>query len=72
MVHRISGLTGFGAYLYVDAQHKVTYCYNKGIGTDINKTKAIEFYTIAAKKGNSWAQNNLGVLYENGDGTEKN
>ena len=33
--------------------------------------KAIEFYTLSANKGNSYAQFNLAICYENGDGVEK-
>jgi len=33
--------------------------------------KAIEYYILSADKGNSFAQNTLGFLYEKGLGVEK-
>src|SRR3989337_543335 len=48
------------------------YCYNNGIGTKINKQKAFEFYQNAAILGDDdVAQNNLAVMYEEGDGITK-
>ena len=38
------------------------YFYDMGIGTEVNKEKAFELYNIAAKKGNSIAQYNLGIF----------
>jgi len=34
-------------------------------------TKAIKLYTSSANQGNSDAQNNLAVCYQNGDGVEE-
>ena len=31
----------------------------------------IKWYTLAAEKGNAWAQDNLGSFYEYGKGVEK-
>ena len=50
----------------IDGIFHLGRCYDLGIGTEINKEKAIELHTIAANKGNSLAQNNLGILYEIG------
>ncbi|EXX78943.1 hypothetical protein RirG_010370 [Rhizophagus irregularis DAOM 197198w] len=47
------------------------YCYEKGIGTKVDKQKAIELYQESANLGNEVAQNNLGVMYKNGDGIAK-
>ena len=47
-------------------------CYYDGKGTDIDKQKAFELFLKAAKLGQICAQYNLGLKYENGDGTEKN
>ncbi|CAI2168048.1 17478_t:CDS:2 [Funneliformis geosporum] len=61
----------------VEAQLQLGNCNRYGIGVkinvegalgvEINKTKAFWLNKIAAKKGNTGAQNNLGVLYENGE-----
>jgi hypothetical protein len=55
----------------LDAQFKLGYYYDKGIGTEINKSRALELYEIAAKKNHKMAQNNLGLLYEKGEEVEK-
>ncbi|CAB4390485.1 unnamed protein product [Rhizophagus irregularis] len=57
---------------YVDAQYQLGYCYYEGIGTEIDKANAFEYYKIAAENGNNYAQNSLGFLYGNGEGTKKN
>ena len=44
---------------YVDAQVYLGYCYDKGIGTEINKEKVFELYKIAAKKGHRVAKKRL-------------
>ncbi|GBC07809.1 hypothetical protein RclHR1_07700002 [Rhizophagus clarus] len=49
---------------YIDAQYKVAYFYDKGIGTKTNKKGAIKLYKKAAKRGNKFAQIRLGILYE--------
>ena len=48
------------------------FCYSYGIGTDINRTMAFQFYKITAENGHRDAQVSLGLSYEGGDGTEKN
>ncbi|KAG9288048.1 hypothetical protein G9A89_017643 [Geosiphon pyriformis] len=52
----------------------IGFCYNWGLGTEINGELAIHFYTIAARKNDHSAavQNELGWMYEFGFGTEKN
>src|SRR6266498_3805654 len=52
--------------------NQLGYCYEFGIGTDIDKVKAFELYSKAAEKEYNIAQNNLALLYEKGEGTEKN
>ena len=37
-------------------------CYEFGIGTNVDKQKAIEFYTKAANLGNSMARYNLTIM----------
>jgi TPR repeat protein len=56
---------------FVDAQYKVGYCYDHGIGVNMDKKKAFDLYKIAAKEDNCDAQKSLAFLYEQGDGTEK-
>ncbi len=56
---------------YANAQFELGYCYDKGIGGEVNKEKAFELYKIAAEKGHNVAQYNLGKCYQNGKGVEK-
>ncbi|CAB4415336.1 unnamed protein product [Rhizophagus irregularis] len=44
---------------YPDGITMLAYCYHNGIGTRVNKQKAIELYRQAANLKNSIAQNNL-------------
>ena len=44
------------------------HCYRYGIGTNIDKQKAVELYQKAANLGNCTAQYNLAFMYENGEG----
>ncbi|GBB84158.1 hypothetical protein RclHR1_01080014 [Rhizophagus clarus] len=46
------------------------YCYEKGIGTDINEQKAFELYQKSADLGNSIGIKNLGQCYYEGIGTD--
>lgn len=48
------------------------YCYDYGLGIDINHEKAFELYKEAAKMGNIKAMSNLGYSYRHGQGCEKN
>ena len=48
------------------------YFYYTGIGTNVDKQKAFELYQKAANLGHSFAQNNLALMYEDGDGIAKN
>lgn len=51
----------------------VSYYHNKGLAYKKrgDYQKAAEYYLIAAKKGNAPSQNNLGILYENGQGVKQ-
>ncbi|GES99885.1 kinase-like domain-containing protein [Rhizophagus clarus] len=48
----------------------IRYCYYNGIGTNVNKQKAIELYQKAAYLGDMYAQFNP-LIYEKGDGIKK-
>ncbi|GBB91174.1 hypothetical protein RclHR1_18310002 [Rhizophagus clarus] len=47
------------------------YCYEIGIGINVDKQKAVELYQTAANLGHMVAQYNLANMYENGEGIEK-
>ena len=46
-------------------------CYNFGMGTAIDLTRAAQLYESAATLNHSLAQFNLGVCYERGEGLPK-
>ncbi|GBC03724.1 hypothetical protein RclHR1_05290012 [Rhizophagus clarus] len=57
---------------YLNTQFQLGYCYDKGIGIEVNKTKAFELYNIVvAEKEDKDAQNNLGHLYMKGEVPER-
>lgn len=45
--------------------------YNDGIGTNIDKAVAFNWFTQAANKGSVKAWYNLGLMYKNGSGTDQ-
>jgi TPR repeat protein len=47
-------------------------CFDEGLGVERDLEQAAKLYRQAAEKGNSVAQNNLGVCYDRGYGVEKN
>lgn len=53
----------------------IATCYeggNGGVpGGKVDKAKAAEWYLKAARKGHAMAQNNLGLLYEKGEGVPR-
>ncbi|GBC10321.1 hypothetical protein RclHR1_09520006 [Rhizophagus clarus] len=53
------------------AINRLGCCYKFGIGMNIYLQKAFELYQKAANLGNIKAQFNLGKIYENGKGVEK-
>jgi TPR repeat protein len=48
---------------YVKAMHNVGYCYQVGIGSTKDDSKAVEYYTKAAEGGSTRSQRNLGILF---------
>ncbi|CAB4415367.1 unnamed protein product [Rhizophagus irregularis] len=60
------------AYMgYASGLLKMGYFYDHGIGTIVDKQRAVEYYYQAANLGNIMAQYNLALMYYNGEGTEK-
>lgn len=47
------------------------YCHEYGYGTPQNLEKAIEYYLLAANRGDKVAAYNLGECYELGKGVEQ-
>ena len=48
----------------ISAQLNLGYFYDEGIGTSINKTKALYWYTKAAENGNSSGYSNIAFLFK--------
>ncbi|RIA82399.1 kinase-like domain-containing protein [Glomus cerebriforme] len=57
---------------YSERINYLGYCYEIGIGTNIDKRKAFELYQKAANLGNAYGINNLGNCYRRGIGTRVN
>ena len=55
----------------VNAQFEVGRRYAEGDGTELNYTKAAEWYQKAAMRKHAMAQNNLGNLYRDGNGVRQ-
>ncbi|GBB97477.1 hypothetical protein RclHR1_00030034 [Rhizophagus clarus] len=50
---------------YSNAQNRLGYCYEKGIGTDANIMKALELYIKSAERGSANAVENYeSLLYQ--------
>ncbi len=54
-----------------NAQRRLAYKYDHGLGVDEDSDKAFQLCLKAAKQGDAKAQNNLGVHYQTGRGVEK-
>lgn len=54
-----------------EAENSVAIMLEEGVGTIQDIDQAIYWYTRAASRGNSDAIYNLGLLYEQGKGVEK-
>tara|TARA_B100000686_G_C16601643_1_gene868979 strand:- start:539 stop:907 length:369 start_codon:yes stop_codon:yes gene_type:complete len=55
-----------------EAQNKLGWMYDQGLGTIENPRRAAEWYLKSASQGFKQAQTNIGVLYELGRGITQN
>lgn len=55
-----------------EAQYILAYCFQIGKLVDEDQETAVQWYTRAAMQNHVAAQNNLGYMYINGQGVEKN
>jgi TPR repeat protein len=55
-----------------ESLNKIGCMYHNGLAFQRNYKTAFKYYTLAAKKGNSYAYANLGLLYMYGDGVKQN
>ena len=56
---------------HVDAQLKLGYCYDEGLGVSKDDYEANKWYRKAAEQGSAAAQYNLGYHYQYGEGIDK-
>lgn len=54
------------------AQSSVAWCFNNGVGTEMDHVKAVHFYECAARQGDITSQVNLGNAYMRGAGVPQN
>lgn len=54
------------------AQSTVAWCFNNGVGTEIDHVKAVHFYECAARQGDVTSQVNLANAYMRGAGVPQN
>ena len=47
-----------------DARLKLAFCYEQGLGTLIDYTKAIEMYKLLSSQGDAWCEFKVGELYK--------
>ena len=45
-------------------------CFENGIGVEVDKAKAVEWYLKSAMQDNEIAQRYLAICYENGEGVD--
>ena len=64
--------TGFTSYVEYDEDTGESCILQIKIDIDKNSEEAIKWFKMATDKGDAKAMNNLGVMYQNGDGIDKN
>ena len=52
----------------VEAQLKLGFMYDQGIGVPEDDAEAVRWYQMAAEQGHARAQSNLGFMYDRGIG----
>ncbi len=70
-MRRLNGSNVLPAQGHIDAINMVGRCCDMGWGTPENPTAAAEHFRRAADSGHAWAQYNLGHLYLDGRGVER-
>ncbi|KAI8880958.1 hypothetical protein K501DRAFT_301373 [Backusella circina FSU 941] len=69
LVHKADKVTAKWGYFGSDKLIQYGYIY----GTERKQLdKSLAWYILAAMENNSWAQNNIGLLYRNGEGVPTN
>lgn len=62
---------GVERIVYIPGYYNLAYCYENGIGCEMNKEKAFELYS-SVKQKSEYAKMKVAYCYENGIGVEKN
>lgn len=66
-----SKMAGFGTSKYIPAFYNLGYCYEKGIGCEVDKERAFDLYCLASKFSGC-GKVKLAYCFENGIGVAKN
>jgi TPR repeat protein len=61
----------FGREGLAEAQVELGAIYGKGLGVAADRRRSIELYKLAAVQNDAHANFNLGIIYINGDGAER-
>jgi TPR repeat protein len=56
---------------HAEAQYYLGECYDYGHGVGVDEKRAAKLYSMAATQGNTFGQNNLGLMYLHGRGVPK-
>ena len=52
----------------LNAMYNVGLLYDEGLGVDVDKARALEWYLVPAREGDVSAQFNVAMIYDFGDG----